>query len=67
MNDAYATYRELGSPNQLTKAQVDAIKKANDGSPVSVEDVEIKEGIRFYHEFDMRENDVYLVKLEKNR
>jgi xylan 1,4-beta-xylosidase len=67
VNDAYAAYRELGSPNQLTIDQINKIKKTNDGSPVSAEDIEIKSGIKFSKEFDMRENDVYLVTLENIR
>ena len=32
-NDAYSTYLAMGRPTQLTKAQVEQIKKQNDGSP----------------------------------
>ena len=34
VNDAYATYCDLGSPSQLTRAQVAFIKDKNDGSPL---------------------------------
>ena len=33
VNDAYATYRDLGAPAQLTKAQVAEIKSKNSGAP----------------------------------
>jgi len=36
-NDAYSTYLSLGKPAQLTKQQVEQIKKQNDGSPISSE------------------------------
>jgi xylan 1,4-beta-xylosidase len=32
-NDAHATYRDLGAPNQLTKAQVAEIKSKNSRAP----------------------------------
>lgn len=36
-NDAYSTYLAMGRPTQLTKAQVEQIKKQNDGSPLAIE------------------------------
>jgi len=64
-NDAYSTYLSLGKPSQLTKIQVEQIKKQNDGSPVSKEIITIKAGIPFSRELEMRENDVYFVNLIK--
>jgi xylan 1,4-beta-xylosidase len=64
VNDAYGTYLALGSPSQLTPAQVNAIKQANDGSPSTKELVKIAAG-RFEREFDLRENDVLLLTLTK--
>jgi len=64
-NDAYSTYLSLGKPLQLTKIQVEQIKKQNDGSPVSKEIITIKAGSPFSRELDLRENDVYLVNLIK--
>jgi xylan 1,4-beta-xylosidase len=40
VNDAYATYRDLGAPAQLTKAQVAKIKSENSGAPADVRTVE---------------------------
>ena len=34
-NDAYSTYLSMGKPLQLTRQQVEQIKKQNDGAPVS--------------------------------
>jgi xylan 1,4-beta-xylosidase len=64
VNDAYGTYLALGSPSQLSPAQVQAIKRANGGSPSSSEVVKISGG-NFAREFDLRENDVFLVTLTK--
>jgi xylan 1,4-beta-xylosidase len=64
-NDAYTTYYDLGRPNQLTKTQVEMIKRLNDGSPIIKETVKIKDGITFSKELDMRENDVYFLQLIK--
>ena len=64
MNDAYTTYLDAGSPSQLSRRQVDAIKQANDGAPSWSEVVKIRGG-RFAREYEIRENDVYLVTLAK--
>ena len=64
-NDTYTTYLDMGKPNQLTKQQVEQIKKINDGSPVSKEIVKVKAGVTFTKEMDLRENDVYLLNLIK--
>jgi xylan 1,4-beta-xylosidase len=62
-NDAYSTYLSMGKPSQLTKQQVEQIKRINDGSPVSNEIITIKPGAQFLKELDMRENDVYFLNL----
>ena len=64
-NDAYSTYLSLGKPSQLTRLQVEQIKKLNDGSPVSKEIVTIKAGTLFSKELDIRENDVFFLNLIK--
>jgi len=64
-NDAFATYLQIGSPNQLTRAQVKTIKEANAGNPEIAKQVEIKGDKLFNYTLPMRENDVYLVELEK--
>ncbi len=65
VNDAYTTYLEMGKPNQLTRQEVAAIKQINDGSPVSTEIVKVQAGGGFSKELNLRENDVYLVLLNK--
>lgn len=65
VNDPYTTYYDMGRPNQLTKEQVNEIKKQNDGSPIHCEKIEVKTGIPFMKELDIRENDVFLLTLTK--
>jgi xylan 1,4-beta-xylosidase len=64
-NDAYSTYLSIGKPAQLTKAQVEQIKKQNDGSPFLKEVVTVKAGVSFSWELDAHENDVLLFTLTK--
>ena len=64
VNDAYATYKDLGSPNQLTKAQTAEIKAKNSGAPVETRVVKIGRDGKFAQQFDLRENDVVLVTLK---
>ena len=66
INDPYDMYKDLGSPGQLTKEQVRNIKKASDGQPMSSETIVIKNG-KFEKTLPMRQNDVYLVKLIKQK
>jgi xylan 1,4-beta-xylosidase len=64
-NDVYTTYLDMGSPEQLTKAQVEQIKKINSGAPVSSVIVDVKEDKIFSKELEIRENDVFLITLTK--
>ena len=67
VNDAYATYRDLGAPAQLTKAQVAEIKSKNSGAPLETKTVKIGRDGKFEQQFDLRENDVVLVMLKPQR
>jgi len=64
VNDAYGTYLALGSPSQISPAQVEAIERANDGGPSASEIVKVSGG-RFAREFEVRENDVFLVRMRR--
>ena len=64
VNDAYATYRDLGAPPQLTPAQVAQIKAGNSGAPVEVHGVKVGRDGKFAQAFDLRENEVILVTLK---
>jgi len=63
-NDAYTAYLQMGSPHQLTRAQVVALQAATNDAPVETRTVVVKDGT-FRHQFDMRENDTILVKLDR--
>lgn len=64
-NDAYSTYYSMNRPNQLSKQQVETIKSQNDGKPLSQETVAISSSGIFSREFEIRENDVFLLNLIK--
>ena len=64
-NDAYSNYLALGRPSQLSKIQVEQIKKQNDGSPISSEIIKVKAGTTFLKELDISENDVFFLNLIK--
>ena len=55
----------MGKPKQLNKQQVEKLEKHNDGSPVSIEIIEVKANEPFSKELEIRENDVFLLNLIK--
>ncbi|WP_071145534.1 GH39 family glycosyl hydrolase [Bacteroides ihuae] len=65
VNDAYTSYFEMNKPTQLTKQQVEDIKRENDGSPISKELIKVDHSGVFLREFAIRENDVLLLNLVK--
>lgn len=67
INDAYTAYIDMGRPGQLSKQQVEKMKKENDGRPVFTGQITVKSGRDFSHKLDIRENDVVLVKLIKSK
>lgn len=52
-------------PAQLTKQQVEQIKKQNDGSTILKEIITVKDGIPFLKEFEIHENNVFLLNIIK--
>lgn len=62
-NDVQSAWRDLGSPAQLTRSQVQTLRKASSGEPCFDEKILVGADGRFYRRFDMRENDVWLVEL----
>lgn len=64
VNDVYALYMDMGSPSQLTLGQVAEMKQKCSGAPISVEIVKIKNG-QFEKSLRIRENDVFVLKLNK--
>jgi xylan 1,4-beta-xylosidase len=64
-NDLYNSYMKMGSPNQLTKKQVEQLSNENAGAPIISEIVEVKNDKIFNYQLPVRENDVYFVNLLK--
>jgi xylan 1,4-beta-xylosidase len=65
VNDPYTAYLAMNKPGQLTKQQVEQLKKQNDGSPVFTQTITLKGNGTFMKELDLRENDVYFLNLIK--
>jgi xylan 1,4-beta-xylosidase len=61
-NDAFTAYVEMGSPDQLTRAQVDALNKVSNGEPISQSEVAIADK-HFTKTLPLRTNDCFLVVL----
>jgi len=64
-NDVYADFMDMGSPANPTREQVAQLAGKNSGAPLVSETVEIHAGQTFTRQLEMRENDVYLVKLNR--
>lgn len=66
-NDAYTAYIKMGSPAQLTKAQVTELKAFASGKPVQEKIIRVAKDGQFTLDLPLRENDVYLVKLNRRQ
>lgn len=64
-NDAYTSYISMGSPAQLTKGQVEKLKKVATGAPTTEQKISVDKTGVFTTDLPLRENDVYLVELIK--
>ncbi len=67
VNDVYADFLKLGSPQHLKREQVKALTVKNNGKPIETTQVKINSNRLFTKEINLRENDVFLVTLEKLR
>ena len=67
INDVQAAWRDLGSPNQLTREHVKTLREASSGEPVIEEEVVVGPDGSFSREFPLRENDVYFMELIPSR
>jgi xylan 1,4-beta-xylosidase len=65
INDAYATYRDMRAPPQLTKPQVAIIRSTNSGEPVAQTLVTVGGDGIFQRDIELRENDVCLLQLDR--
>lgn len=62
-NDAYTAYLHMGSPNQLTRAQVAELQESASGAPSETRTITIHNNLFEYH-FEMHQNDTVLVTLK---
>ncbi|HET7535890.1 MAG TPA: hypothetical protein VFJ90_05510 [Candidatus Didemnitutus sp.] len=62
-NDLQSAWRGLGSPSQLTRAQVETLRRESSGAPVIDEKLTVGADGRFMRSFPLRENDVWFVEL----
>ncbi|MCW5940852.1 MAG: hypothetical protein KIS66_01380 [Fimbriimonadaceae bacterium] len=65
INDPFALYYDMGRPDQLTREQVARIKKLCDGRPVHTETISVAKGKPLSRPYEVRDNDVYLVTIER--
>lgn len=66
-NDAFTAYIGMGSPKQLTRPQVSALKATATGKPLKKQSVTIGRDGVFATALPLRENDVYLLQLDAAR
>ena len=62
-NDVQSAWRDLGSPAQLTRSQVEALRRAAAGGPEIDEPVAVGADGVLARRFELRENDVWFVEL----
>ena len=62
-NDVQTAWREIGSPAQLTRQQVQALRMASSGMPVIDETIGVGPDGCYSRLFELRENDVWFVEL----
>ena len=65
-NDVYTAYLHMGSPSQLTRAQVASLQQASSGAPVDQRTVKIRNG-QFSEAIPMHVNDTVLITLTPAR
>ncbi|HQU85936.1 MAG TPA: hypothetical protein PKY59_22610, partial [Pyrinomonadaceae bacterium] len=66
-NDVYTEYLTIGSPQHLSREQVKSLAEKTNGSPTETASVKIEKNKTFTKKLKLRENDVYLLLLEKQK
>lgn len=66
-NDAYTAYIHMGSPAQLSKAQVAELKAQASGKPAQQKTIRVGKDGQYALDLPLRENDVYLVQLSLSK
>jgi len=64
-NDAYSAWIDMGLPKDLTPAQLIALNHLVEDVPESSVEVTVDSSGCFEHRFDMRQNDIVLVSMER--
>lgn len=64
-NDAYTAYIGMGSPAQLTRAQVATLKAQATGKPEQEKTIRVSKDGNYALNLPLRENDVYLLQLQR--
>jgi len=67
VNDVFTDYLKLGSPSTLTREQVRNLTERNDGRPIISTRVAVSARGVFSRDFQIRENDVFLMTLAPRR
>ncbi len=67
VNDVYTDFLKLGSPQHLKREQVKDLAEKNNGKPLESSQVKINTKQPFTKEINLRENDVFLITLEKTK
>lgn len=64
-NDVYSNYLKIGSPDNLKKGVVKEIEKNNAGLPYINQKIRLNKEEIFNYTLEMRENDIYFVKVTR--
>jgi xylan 1,4-beta-xylosidase len=64
-NDVYSEYMKIGSPMSLTRQQVRALSQKSDGRAILTSRVRVNAGKPFVQSVGLRENDVYLITIDR--
>jgi xylan 1,4-beta-xylosidase len=65
VNDVYTDFLKMGAPQNLKREQVLELTAKNDGKPIESLSVKINKKIGFSKIINLRDNDVFLLTLEK--
>lgn len=65
VNDPYTTYLSFNKPAQLTKTEVDKLKKENNGAAIWHGDIIVNTSGRAFKKLPVRENDVAFINIVK--
>ena len=67
VNDVYTDYLKIGAPNNLKREESAKLAERNNGQPIEDSTIQIKQNKEFTKEINVRENDVFMITLEKSK